>query len=222
MTTYRFNQNKALISVKGEDMKSNVNFRQLMAVLNLYKRQVLACFPSIPDQSGIYILTRFENGFKYAYIGQAQKILTRLAVHLKGFQSKSTQHIDLSLKKHGLYSTDNETGWKIEYLLFPVEELNDREQEFIRLYAEKGYQLRNKTSGSQDNSKKAISDTVVKGYQMGLYKGYEKARKYIAHLFDKNLECNYKGDRTPTKNQEKAMIKFNEFIGRTEENYGVD
>lgn len=34
-----------------------------------------------------------ENGFRYAYIGQAVHILTRLAQHLVGYQ-----HIDLSLK----------------------------------------------------------------------------------------------------------------------------
>lgn len=203
-------------------MKSNQNFRQIMAILNSYKKQVLEHFPGVPEKSGIYILTRFEDGFKYAYIGQAQKLLTRLAEHLKGFQSKSTQHIDLSLKKHGLYSSDNENGWKIEWILFSENELNEKEQEYIRLYAEKGYQLRNKTSGSQDNTKKAISETVVKGYQMGLHKGYENARKYVAQLFDKNLKCNYQGDKKPTKNQEKAMLKFNEFIGKVEESYGID
>ena len=43
-----------------------------------------------------------EEGIKYAYIGQAKHILTRLAQHLTGYQ-----HIDLSIRKHGLYSNRN-------------------------------------------------------------------------------------------------------------------
>ena len=76
-----------------------------------------------------------------------------------------------------------------------------------------GFQLRNKTSGSQGAGKKDIADEPTKGYLEGLNNGYKKAQKEIAHLFQLHLECTTKKN-PPTKLQEKAMAKFEEFIGR--------
>ena len=60
------------------------------------KKKWTDAFGAITDSSGIYILRRMdEDGIKFAYIGQAKHILTRLGQHLDGYQ-----HIDLSLKKH--------------------------------------------------------------------------------------------------------------------------
>ena len=71
------------------------NFRQAKAIESKNKKRLLAINPKLNEQSGIYFLTRVdEDGFKYAYVGQAKHILTRLAQHLVGYQ-----HIDLSLKK---------------------------------------------------------------------------------------------------------------------------
>ena len=55
------------------------------------------CMSESEEDSGIYVFTRQENGFKYAYVGQAKHILTRLAQHLNGYQ-----HIDLSIKNTAL------------------------------------------------------------------------------------------------------------------------
>ena len=74
-------------------------FRQAKAIEAKNKRKWLALNPKLDESSGIYILRRQdENGFRYAYVGQAKRILTRLSQHLSGYQ-----HIDLSLKSHGLY-----------------------------------------------------------------------------------------------------------------------
>ena len=78
------------------------NYKQVYAVQRKYKEQLLKVNPDLNDESGIYFLTREEDGFKYAYIGQAKHILQRLCSHMTGYQ-----HIDLSLKKHGFYSEDN-------------------------------------------------------------------------------------------------------------------
>ena len=69
------------------------------------KMAVEAPFVAKKAEPGQFIILRTdENGFKFAYIGQARKsILQRLASHLVGFN----QHIDLSLRKHKLYSEDN-------------------------------------------------------------------------------------------------------------------
>ncbi len=188
-----------------------MNYRQIKAIEKANKERILKVCPDVPDTSGIYILEREENGFKFAYVGQAKKLLTRLAGHLKGFQ-----HIDLSLKKHGLWSENNPTGWAIIWFSVAEDKLDEREQEFIKIYANNGYQLRNKTSGSQGEGKRDIADEPTKGYLEGLHNGYKKAQKEIAHLFKLHLVCGTK-KVPPTKLQEKAMQKFEDFINVEEE-----
>ena len=183
-----------------------MNFKQVKAIEQKNKQRLLKAFPELTEESGIYFLIRYENGFKYAYIGQAKHILTRLAQHLKGYQ-----HIDLSLKKHGLWSEENKTGWKIDFIIYPEKELNYKEQMWIRNYANAGYQLYNHTTGSQGTGKAVLGEQKErKGYNQGLHNGYEKARKEIAKLFDKNLIYIINGKTN--KNKEKAFEKFTQFI----------
>ena len=180
-------------------------FRRAKAIESVNKKKWVEHFGEIPDTSGIYILTRKENGFKYAYIGQAKHILTRLAQHLNGYQ-----HIDLSLKKHGLASMLNPDGYSMVFVKCKEEELDEKESWYIKAYANLGYQLRNKTSGGQDRDKRDIAENITKGYQQGLHNGYEKARKEIAKLFEKNLTFAINGK--PNKLKEKALLKFQEFL----------
>ena len=100
------------------------NWKQAKAIESVNKKKFLELNNELNNDSGIYMLTRIdENGFKYAYIGQAKHILTRLAQHMVGYQ-----HIDLSLKNHGLYSDKNEYGWNVIYYNCSEEELDDKEQ----------------------------------------------------------------------------------------------
>lgn len=184
------------------------NWKQVKAIESVNKKKFLAINNKLNDNSGIYILTRIdENGFKYAYIGQAKHILTRLAQHMVGYQ-----HIDLSLKNHRLYSDENEYGWNVIHYNFSEEELNDKEQYYIKEYADNGFQLRNKTSGSQGKGKTKINEfKPSKGYQDGLRQGYKNASKEIANLFDKHLDYLKKSDK-PNKNQDKAIEKLEQFL----------
>lgn len=187
-----------------------MDIKKVKAIEKANKQKWVKHFGEIPDESGIYILTREENGFKYAYIGQAKRILTRLAQHLSGYQ-----HIDLSLKKHGLWGAGNATGWYMVCLRYPISELDEREQDIIKLYANNGYQMRNKTAGGQGEGKFEIAETKAKkGYLEGLHKGYENARRDVAKLFDKNLSFGINGK--PNKNKEKALKKFQEFLEETQ------
>ena len=184
-----------------------MNFKQIKAIEQANKRRILAVNPEVPERSGIYFLLREENGFRFGYIGQAKHLLTRLAQHLKGYQ-----HIDLSLKKHGLYSEGNPTGYKVHFLEFPESELNEQEQKYIKMYADKGFQMRNATSGSQGEGKKALDNQkATKGYLQGLANGYMNARKDIAHLFKLHLDYTAKR-QPPTVNQQKALQKFADFL----------
>lgn len=147
---------------------SNQNYRKAMAIESKNKKRILEINPHVDDGSGIYFLTRMdEDGIRYAYIGQAKHMLTRLAQHLSGYQ-----HIDLSMKSHGLYSAENIYGWKIGFLHYPVDKLDKWEQYWIKCYADKGYQLRNKTAGGQGDGKKQIAEyRPGKGYRDGLAQG---------------------------------------------------
>lgn len=191
-----------------------MDFRQKKAIEKKNKQKLVKHFGAIPDTSGIYILTREENGFKYAYVGQAKHILTRLAEHLKvscGIYEKNIQHIDHSINKHGLYSEDNKTGWQMAYATYDITELDEQEQYFIKAYANAGYQLRNKTAGGQGEGKFEIAETKPKKtYYDGLKQGYEKARKEVAHWFNLHLDYAIKGK--PNKNKEKALQKFMAFL----------
>lgn len=183
-----------------------LNFRQIKAIENKNKGIIKSQNPSVSEASGIYILYRTENDFKFAYVGQAKHLLTRLAQHLRGYQ-----HIDLSIKKHGFYDENtNPSGYKIYCQEYPESELNEQEQYFIKCLANQGYQLRNKTSGSQGEGKKDIADEPTKGYLQGLHNGYEKARKEVAHLFNLHLDFVVKGNSNKIK--EKAYIKFENFL----------
>lgn len=188
-------------------------YRQIMMKQAENKEKLKEHFPELREKSGIYIMTRYdENGFRYAYIGQSNKILTRIAQHIDGYQ-----HIDLSLKKHGLYSDDNKYGWKIEALYMPETELNAAEQKYIKEYAEKGYQLRNKTSGSQGIGKMGldIDKKEPKKYREGIRQGEKNARRYIAKLFEKDLKAEINGK--VTKNKEKSYLRFYKYINIIEE-----
>ena len=188
------------------------NYRKIYAMRDANKKRILEICPNCPNTSGIYFFLREEDGFKYAYIGQAKHLLDRISSHLSGYQ-----RIDLSLKKHGLLSTDNPHGYKVFYLCFPESELDYMEQEYIRLYANHGYQLRNTESGGKSGKSDIAERKPARGYYDGLDQGYKNARRFIADLFKKHLVVTTKKD-PPTKLQSRALEKFNDFINFDEEN----
>lgn len=185
------------------------SIKQAKAIEYKNKKRLLEVNSSLDDQSGIYFLTRTdEDGIKFAYIGQAKHIMTRLAQHLVGYQ-----HIDLSLKKHGLYSEDNPFGWNVGFLHFPVSELDEKEQHYIKMYAQKGYQLRNKTSGSQGVGKKQIDEyRPQKGYRDGIMQGKITLARELTNIISKHLTISLKDEKKNNKVSIKALEKFNVLI----------
>ena len=184
-----------------------MNYKKIYAVKKANEERILKVCPNCPNTSGIYFLLREEDGFKYAYIGQALHLRERLGSHLSGYQ-----HIDLSIKKHGLWSEENPTGYKVHFLEFPENLLDEMEQKYIKQYANAGYQMRNSTAGSQGKGKHGLDNQKQpRTYYEGLNNGYERARKEIAHLFDLHLDYTTK-NQPPTKLQEKAILKFKDFL----------
>lgn len=180
-------------------------FRKAIAIEKKNKEKFLNVNSELDDGSGIYILTREdENGFRYAYIGQAIHILTRLARHLVGYQ-----HIDLSLKKHGLYSIENPYGWTVDSYSYPNDMLDAQEQYWIKKYADMGFQLRNKTSGSQGEGKTQIDDyRPAKGYREGILQGKKSLARELSSIAEKHLEIRLKSEKQGNKVSEKQLSKF--------------
>ena len=162
--------------------------------------------PDIDSKSGIYFLTRNE---PQIYIGQARHLDERLASHLSGYE----QHIDRSLKAHGLYSEDNPYGYKVNFLHYPKSKLDEMEQYYIQLYAEKGWALKNKTAGSQGVGKVKIADfKPAKGYMDGLKQGRKNLAKELSHIIDKHLTVQLREDKQNNKVSQKALEKFNRLL----------
>ncbi len=182
----------------------NQNFRRAKAIEAKNKKRILEINPHVDEESGIYFLTRTENGIRYAYIGQAKHLLTRLAQHLSGYQ-----HIDLSIKNHGLYAADNITGWKVGFLHYPEDKLDDMEQKYIRQYAQAGYQLRNKTAGGQGEGKKQIDEyRHAKGYRDGIEQGKRMLARELLSIAEKHLKIDLREDKRGNKISQKQYEKF--------------
>lgn len=191
------------------------NFRQAKAIETENRKRWLKLNSNLNDNSGIYILTRVdEDGFKFGYAGQAKHILTRLCQHSAGHQ----QHIDLSLKKHGLCSEKNPYGWRVLHTNCSESELDEKEQYYIKWLADNGYQLRNKTGGSQGAGKKQIDDyRPAKGYYDGLKQGKKTLARELSHIINTHLQVSLKPEKQNNKTSIQQFEKFKTLID--EKNY---
>lgn len=189
--------------------------RQAKAIEATNRKRLLKINPKLDDGSGIYFLTRTdENKIPYFYIGQAVHIIQRMCSHLTGYQ-----HIDLSIKKRGFYSEENPYGWKINFIHYPLEQLNKMEQFWILEYTKKGYQCRyNKTSGSQGEGKEKINEfRPAKGYRDGIQQGKITLARELKHIIDTHLNVSIRSEKANNKVSIKALEKFNDLLN--EENY---
>lgn len=189
------------------------NIARAKAIEQENKKRLLKLNPKLNDRSGIYFLLREdENGFKYAYIGQAVHTLSRLASHLVGYE----QHIDLSLRKHKLYDKEkNPCGWRVEFLNFPESQLDEKEKYYIKLYADKGYQLRNVSLGGQGENRASGSigeRKAPKGYMQGIQQGKKVLARELSSIAEKHLKIEIRADKANNKVSQKQLDKFMELI----------
>jgi hypothetical protein len=183
------------------------NYKQIYAVKKANEQRILKVCPNCPNTSGIYFLLREENGFRFGYVGKAKHLLERLGAHLAGRK----QWIDKSIYKHGLYSDTNPCGYRVHFIEFPESELNEKEQHYIKQYANAGYQLRNVESGGNLGKTDIGERKPTRKYFDGVEQGKKNTREFIKHLFDLHLDYAPKKN-PPTKLQEKAMQKFRDFL----------
>ena len=194
-------------------MSNYQNIDKVKAIEKQNKERLLKVNPKLNERSGIYFLLRTdENGFRFAYIGQAVKILTRLASHMTGYE----QHIDLSLRKHKLYDEQkNPHGWRVEFLNFPISELDEKEKYYIKLYADKGYQLRNVSLGGQGENRASGSigeRKAPKGYMHGIQQGKKVLARELSNIAEKHLKIEIREDKKNNKVSQKQFEKFKELM----------
>lgn len=184
----------------------NVNYKQLYAIKKNNEKRILNICPEMKNQSGIYFYTRTdENGISYFYIGQSVDCLERNISHLSGFQ-----HIDLSIKKRGFYSEENPYGWKLNFIHYPREKLDEMEQYWILEYTKKGYQCRyNKTAGGQGAGKEKINEfKPSKGYYDGIKQGRKNLARELSSIAEKHLKIEIRDDKKHNKVSQKQYEKF--------------
>ena len=191
-------------------MSNYKNIAKAKAIEKQNRERLLKVNTKLDDESGIYFLTRTdEDNISYFYIGQAVHILTRLAQHLVGYQ-----HIDLSIKKRGLYSADNPYGWKVNFMHYPKSELDKWEQYWILEYTKRGYQCRyNKTGGGQGEGKEKINEfRPAKGYRDGIKQGKINLARELSSIAEKHLKIEIREDKKNNKVSQKQFEKFKELM----------
>ena len=197
------------------------NYAQLYTIKQERRKQIKQLLPSIEDKSGIYMFYRKKEDKTCVYIGLATKsVWDRCSQHLDGYKTKNPSHIDKSLKTHGLYSSQNEDGWKLSILTYcSSDKCNELEQMYISHYRSmENIVIYNITIGSQGKGKVDFQErnqTKLKSYANGKQIGYEKARKEIALLFTKYLTYNVKKANILSQ---KAKERFEKFLKGASEN----
>ena len=183
--------------------------RKVYAMKSERERRIKSICPDIPYRSGIYVFYRDDDtGLRMAYCGQAVSLCERCASHLAEYD-----HIGLSLKKRGFYSENNPYGWKLVYKECSREDLDKNEQLTILHFANKGFQLYNKTSGGQGEGKEKINEfRPQKGYRDGLKQGQKNLARELSHIIDTHLTVSLKEGKENNKVSQRALEKFNSLL----------
>ena len=177
------------------------NYRQIFAIQKKIEQDLIELCPTIDHKSGIYFWIREDEEGKYAYIGKSIDVLKRNVSHIQGRQ----QRIDGSLKKRGLYSKDNQLGWRLGVLYFSKEQLDEKEHFYIDKYKNASYVLYNVEDGG------TIGKTIIgdkkppKGYRDGVAYGKKKLARDLTTIIDKYLIVSAKDT---SKRSQNALEKF--------------
>lgn len=186
------------------------NYKRIFAIQKDLEQICLKACPKLTHNSGIYFYTRddYVEG-KCCYIGKSCDLLKRCASHLQGWQ-----RIDISLRKRGFYSKDNELGWKLNCLYFPENKLDEKESYYIKAYLDAGYELYNIESGGSTGKTMINERKPEKGYLDGLKQGRKNVVKDLKHIIDLYLNISLKKDGVLAQ---KALAKFWKILDNRQE-----
>jgi hypothetical protein len=177
-----------------------------------YEDIVKKACPSIDNKSGVYFYTRTDlvTGEKFAYIGLAKRLLARCCQHMLGYQ-----HIDISIRKRGLYSKENEGGWKLNCLHFPEHLIEEKERFYIEQYQKANVTLLNIEGGGRQGKVDIAERKPTKTYTDGLSQGDKRTKRKVKEYFDKYLDFQV---RLPSnKIKERKYNEFKEWLNNENE-----
>ena len=177
-----------------------VDYNQMFAIQKRLEKVVLKACPTMPKTSGIYFYTRVDEEGKHAYIGKAVNLLRRSVSHLQGYQ-----HIDISLKKRGFFSPENEDGWHLNFLSVPETLLDEKESYYIKQYQDAGYHLYNIESGGTTGKTIINERKGPKTYTEGKVEGRKQLARDLKDIIDKYLVISLKKEGKLAQN---ALDKF--------------
>lgn len=173
------------------------------------EEKIKSVCPGIPYSSGIYVFHRTDEAWiRRAYCGQAVSLCERCASHLAEYD-----HIALSLKKHGFYSAENPYGWKLDYKTCPKSELDDKEINTIKAFADKGFQMYNVTAGGQGLGKVVSGQyKQPKNYTQGIQQGKKMLARELSSIAEKHLKIEIREDKKNNKISQKQYEKFMDLL----------
>lgn len=185
------------------------NYKQIYAIKAEREGRIKKICPNIPYSSGIYVFYRTDEAqIRRAYCGQAINLCERCASHLGEYD-----HIALSLKKHGFYSGENPYGWKLDYKTCPKSELDDREINTIKAFADRGFQMYNVTAGGQGLGKVVSGQyKQPKTYTQGIQQGKKVLARELSSIAEKHLIIRLKPEKEHNKVSQKQYEKFMSLI----------
>ena len=188
-----------------------INYKKIYAVKAEREKRIAAICPGIPNTSGIYIFYRKDDaGIRRGYCGQAKHLKERCAAHLGEYD-----HLALSLKKHGFYSENNPTGWKLQFKTCDVEEMDEKEIATIKACADSGMQMYNVSLGGQGENRSSgqINERQPsKGYRDGIAQGRKNLARELKDIIDKHLIVAIKPEKANNKVSQKQFEKFKDLL----------
>lgn len=99
--------------------------------------------------------------------------------------------------------------------------MTKKEKYYIKLYADKGYQLRNVSLGGQGENRASGSIGVrkaPKGYMQGIQQGKKVLARELSSIAEKHLKIELRADKANNKVSQKQYEKFMDILkeGRNE------
>ena len=105
-------------------------------------------------------------------------------------------------------------GWKINFLHYPEDELDEHEQFWIKRYAKNGYQLPNKTAGGGARERSRSASTDRQRDIMTDHAGEENAGKRTVTYHGKTSDCGIEAGEAREQSVGKAVGEVQQAIGR--------
>ena len=97
----------------------------------------------------------------------------------------------------------------------PASQLDEAEKKYIRLYADKGYQLRNVSLGGQGENRAngSIGERKApKGYMQGMQQGKKVLARELSSIAEKHLKIELREDKANNKVSQKQYEKFMDLL----------